>query len=224
MTVRESLMTDKQARFDAGREQRIISTRAYNLIIGGCLFYGFAVNAFMMNTFTALFSGMNMWALLIGYIVCVIAGALLTNSDSAAISFVGYNLIVLPIGAVLSVLLPVYAAETVFNAVVMTGIITLVMMLAGTIFPNIFLTMGRTLFILLIAVIVVEMAAVFVFHRDLAALDYAVVVIFSGYIGYDWATANIYPKTVNNAVDSATDLYMDIINIFIRLLAILSRE
>ena len=34
----------------------------------------------------------------------------------------------------------------------------------------------------------------------------------------------MYPKTVDNAVDCALDIYLDIINIFIRLLALLSRR
>ena len=50
------------------------------------------------------------------------------------------------------------------------------------------------------------------------------VVIFSGYIGYDWARANMIPKTLDNAIDSAASLYIDIINLFIRILQILSRR
>ena len=224
MTTRENLLVDKNARFDVSQGSKIISPRAYNLVIGGCLLYGFVINAFMISTLTDFFMGMNTWVLLIGYIVCVIVGATLTRSESALISFIGYNFIVVPLGALLSVLLPYYAADTVFDAVVITGIITLLMMVAGSIYPNMFLKMGRTLFFLLIAIVLVELVAVFVFHRDFAIFDYAVVVIFSGYIGYDWAKANVYPKTVNNAVDSATDLYMDIINIFVRILSILSRN
>ena len=34
--------------------------------------------------------------------------------------------------------------------------------------------------------------------------------IFSGYIGYDWARANAILKTLDNAIDSAAALYLDI--------------
>ena len=34
----------------------------------------------------------------------------------------------------------------------------------------------------------------------------------------DWAKAQEKPKTLDNAVDSAVDLYLDIINLFVRLL------
>ena len=46
-------------------------------------------------------------------------------------------------------------------------------------------------------------------------------VIFSLYIGYDYWKAQQYPKTVDNAVDSALDIYLDIINLFMRILSIL---
>ena len=52
---------------------------------------------------------------------------------------------------------------------------------------------------------------------------YIVVLIFCGYIEYDWAKANTQRKTIDNAIDSATELYIDIINLFIRILRILAR-
>lgn len=224
MTTKQNVLVNKDLRFNLSQSEKTISARAYNLIIGGCLLYGFVVNALMISTLTDFFTNMNTWTLLIGYIVCVIIGVALTRSDSALVSFVGYNFIVVPLGALLTVLLPYYASDMVFDAVLITGGITLLMMIFASIYPNMFLKMGRTLFFLLISVFLVELVAVFIFQKDFAAFDYAVVAIFSGYIGYDWAKANVYPKTVNNAVDSATDLYMDIINIFVRVLAILERN
>ena len=43
-------------------------------------------------------------------------------------------------------------------------------------------------------------------------------IIILGYIGYDWAKAQEKRKTLDNAVDSAVDLYLDVINLFVRLL------
>ena len=47
--------------------------------------------------------------------------------------------------------------------------------------------------------------------------------IFTLYIGYDWYKAQAYPKTLDNAVDSALDLYLDIINLFLKILRILAK-
>jgi FtsH-binding integral membrane protein len=43
-------------------------------------------------------------------------------------------------------------------------------------------------------------------------------------MGFDWYRAQAYPKTVDNAIDSAVDLYLDIINLFIRLLEIFGKK
>lgn len=51
-----------------------------------------------------------------------------------------------------------------------------------------------------------------------------VVLIFCCYIGFDISLAKSRPKTLDNAVDSACGLYLDIINLFIRLLAIFGRN
>ncbi|HCA63484.1 MAG TPA: hypothetical protein DEP73_05025, partial [Pseudomonas sp.] len=51
-----------------------------------------------------------------------------------------------------------------------------------------------------------------------------VVLIFCGYVGVDWGRANQIPKTLDNAIDSAAALYMDIINLFLRILRILGRK
>ena len=96
-------------------------------------------------------------------------------------------------------------------------------MLVATLLPDTFLSMGKTLFISLLVCIVVDLLAIFIFHIDLIVIDYAVTFIFALFVGYDWARANRCVKTVDNAVDCAAELYIDIINLFIRILSILAR-
>ena len=55
-------------------------------------------------------------------------------------------------------------------------------------------------------------------------IDYAVALIFCGYIGLDWCRAQQYPKTLDNAIDSAADIYLDIVNLFIRILSITGKR
>ena len=55
-------------------------------------------------------------------------------------------------------------------------------------------------------------------------MDWIVAAIFCGYIGVDWGRANRIERTLDNAVDSAASLYLDIINLFLRVLRILSRK
>ena len=79
-----------------------------------------------------------------------------------------------------------------------------------------------TLCISLLITVVVEIILFFV-GIQLGIIDYVVVLIFCGYVGYDWAKANVQTKTVDNAIDSASELYVDIVNLFVRILRILAR-
>ena len=193
------------------------------------LLWGFLVNTVMVYYFAIpimrLLLGVGPLWIFIGYFVLAIAGiAISARSTNPWISFLGYNLLVLPIGVLLCLILPGIPVAIVTKALLLTGIVTATMTLLGLVAPNVFLGMGRTLFIALIVGILAELVATFLFHYTGTAFDWLFVVLFSGYIGYDVAKSQIYPKTVDNAVDCALDIYLDIINIFIRLLALLSRK
>ena len=96
-------------------------------------------------------------------------------------------------------------------------------MAISTLIPDTFLSMGKTLLVALIVCIIVDVIALFLGY-NLVIIDYAVTFIFSLLVGYDWARANACVKTVDNAVDSAAELYIDIINLFLRILSILGRS
>ena len=84
--------------------------------------------------------------------------------------------------------------------------------------------LGRTLLVALIVGLLAEVVATFLLGYRGMLFDWLFVILFSGYIGYDVARSQAFPKTLDNAVDSALDIYLDIINLFIRLLSILSRN
>lgn len=207
-----------------------ISNEAYNLIIGGVLMYGFLINCFMTaflgESITRFVYG-NPLAFFITYLVMAIAGIFMVKkSDNPVISFVGYNLIVVPLGMVIASALTLYGlagySTTITYAFAITAGVTLLMMFASSIFPDFFLSLGRTLGVTLLMTIVIELIMFFA-HVSLGIMDYIVVLIFCGYVGYDWAKANDIPKTVDNAIDSAAELYVDIANLFLRILRILAR-
>ena len=228
--------TNSLSVFSARKEERLnsgvgdqISVRRYNAVMLLTLMWGFLVNTVMVYYFAIpimrLLSGVGPLWIFIGYFVLAIAGiAISARSTNPWISFLGYNLLVLPIGVLLCLILPGIPVAIVTKALLLTGIVTATMTLLGLVAPNVFLGMGRTLFIALIVGILAELVATFLFHYSGTAFDWLFVVLFSGYIGYDVAKSQIYPKTVDNAVDCALDIYLDIINIFIRLLALLSRK
>ena len=78
----------------------------YNLVIGGMLVYGFFVDALICYFFGdilnyVLDSGPVMIGFFVTNIVCVILSVVLSSSPNAVVNFIGYNLMVLPIGLML---------------------------------------------------------------------------------------------------------------------------
>jgi len=163
---------------------------------------------------------------IVGYIGCCITGMLMSSrSDNPVISFIGYNLVVLPIGFVVSVTVSAYGgtgSAVVLQAFLYTALITFVMIGLASVAPEFFSKLGGILFAALLGLIICELV-VFFLGIDQRITAWIGAGIFSLYIGYDFWRAQEYPKTVDNAVDSALDIYLDIINLFLRLLEILGR-
>jgi len=205
---------------------RAISPAAYNLAIGLTLLWGFAVNWWMVdNISTEWIRGINPWVFYGGYFAsCMLGVSLFARSANPLKSFVGYNLVVVPFGLVVNLVVSRYDSQLVLEAIRITALVTAGMMLLGTLFPSFFSRIASALFVALLLVIVVELVEILFFGVHHGALDWIVVLIFCGYIGYDWGRANQIPRTLDNAIDSAAALYMDIIILFLRILRILGRK
>jgi len=204
----------------------VLSDGAYNLAMGAVLCWGFLVNWWMVkNIPVEVIAGVNPWVFLVGYFASCFLGVYLFNSSkSALVSFLGYNLVVVPFGFIINVVVARYDTSLVLEAMRITGTVTLGMMVLGSMFPAFFRRIAGALTAALVLVIIVELVDVFVLHKQHGIIDWIVVFIFCGYVGYDWGRANNIPKTLDNAVDSAAALYMDIINLFLRILRILGRR
>ncbi len=204
----------------------IISANVYNLVIGLTLCWGFLVNYLMVKGIDVeTIAQINPIIFFVGYFAsCMFGVYLYTKSDKPAVSFLGYNFVVVPFGFVINLVVSQYSSEIVIDAIRITGLVTAAMMVLGTMYPAFFQRIAGALSIALIVVIVVEIVEVFIFDMHHGILDWVVAAIFCGYIGYDWSRANAIPKTVDNAIDSAAALYMDIIILFLRILSILGRR
>ncbi|QDZ89122.1 Bax inhibitor-1 family protein [Shewanella decolorationis] len=204
----------------------LIGAGLYNLVIGLTLLWGFAVNYIMVSHIDPeAIASVNPWIFFIGYFAsCFFGIYLFQTSSNPLVSFIGYNFVVVPFGLIINMVVSQYDPELVTEAIRITGLVTIAMMCLGTMFPAFFQKIAGVLTIALLLVIVVELIEIFIFKTHHGILDWIVVLIFCGYIGYDWGRANQIPKTVDNAVDSAAALYMDIINLFLRILRILGRK
>ena len=203
-----------------------ISDAAYNMTIGLVLTWGFAVNFLMVKMIPAEpLLAINQWVFLGVYLVAIIAGTMIySKSDNPVISFAGYNLLVVPLGLVLVRFLYFFDAAVISQAFMTTALVTGVMMVLSMSFPQFFLSIGRGLFIGFIVAFIAELVVWLVTGSSPPIFDWAFVLIFSGYIGYDWARAQSLPRTHDNAVDAAAALYVDIVLLFMRLVRIFGRS
>jgi len=166
-------------------------------------------------------------ALLIGYLVLAIAGIIITGkSQKPAISFLGYNMVVIPFGLIITLMVETYGgldSDVVTNAFLYTMLISVAMMACVMIAPGFFAKLGGALSMVLIGLVVCELVLL-IFGVQQSWIDWLVAGLFTLYIGYDIYRSQQYPKTLDNAVDSALDIYMDIANLFIRILSILGKR
>ena len=202
-----------------------VTERSYNLTIGLTLLWGVLINVVMSVFFTYQILSLNYLLVLAVYFVGTIGCSILVHkSDSPAVSFAGFTGMAVSMGLLLTFYVTVFTAHSVSYAFIATALVTVIMVILSMLYPDFFRNLGRTLFISLLACIIIQVAGAFLFRLPMSIIDYAVALIFCGYIGLDWCRAQQYPKTLDNAIDCAADIYLDVVNLFIRILAITGKR
>ena len=214
------------------REERLssfeglqLTDQTYNLAIGLTLVVGILVDMIIAHYLTDLVFRLSPILMLIIYLAGSIGCTMVIyRSAKPIVSFLGFLGLSVCMGLMLTYFISLYYLGTVQLAFTLTGGVFVVMVVLSTLFPTFFLSIGRGLGITLLVTIVVEVIATLVLRRALMITDYIIVLVFCGYVGFDWARAQRFPKTLDNAIDCAADIYVDIINLFIRILSILGRS
>lgn len=208
-------------------EDKLITSKKYNMIMSGAIFYGIALNALLCVLLGDAITKISIWAILIPYFVFTIIGVIMTvKSSNPLISFIGYNFVVIPVGVTLSAVISEYgglASNIVIEAFIYTAIVTAVMIVLSMMFPDFFSRLGAVLLTCLIVFIVIQLCGL-LFHFTISIWPWLSAGLFSLYIGYDFYRSQAYLKTVNNAINSALDLYLDIINLFMDILEIVAKN
>ncbi len=214
---------DKEARL-ADFSGTQISRHLYNLIIGGTLIWGALINVVMAFLFGQQIREMNYLLVIILYFLGSIGCMIVVyKSPNPFISFLGFTGLSASMGLLLTCYVQYFEGSDILTAFIITAIVTVIMTALGSIFPDFFLGLGKVLFISLLITILVEIIMSFC-GISLIITDYIVCLLFCGYLGYDWAKAQAYYPTVDHAVDSAADIYVDIVNLFVRILSILGKK
>ena len=213
-------MNNEKRQLRIGKCEDTLSAEKFYAIFGGTLLYGFLLNAIFAVFFTDIFAQMNPIALIVGYLVLAISGVFMSKFGGALLSFIGFSLVVIPSGALISVCLLDYNMGTITTALFIVALIALVMFFVAIRFPEKMLSLGFPLFISLCVGIGAELIC-FLLGLSTGIFDWIFVLIFAGYLGYDFSVVSNYDKTFDNAIDSALDVYLDIVNLFLRILSIL---
>lgn len=132
-------------------------------------------------------------------------------------------MVVIPIGALLAALLPHYALSQIRLAAITTTLVVLLMVTLATVYPSYFSGLGKSLLITLLIAVLTESGAILLgFHPS--DFNWIFVIVFTLYIAHDWYTAQSRPKNLDNAIDAALRIYMDIIHLFLRILRNMNKK
>ena len=207
--------------------QRELSGKQYNVLIGVHLLYGLALTAFICMKMPYIFPqiySVHPLLFTVGFFAVCLLGAVIGKRENYILSFIGYSLTVIAFGTSLSWTLIFYPAHLIFIAAVLTFVVVLTMTVAAVFMPDAFLSLGKVLFISLIGLVIAESVcfALGIFTPNILLL--IGIFIFSLYVGYDWARGQQYPSTPSYACYTALQLYMDIINLFVRILRLMGRR
>lgn len=150
-------MLNKESVFERSVGVDTLSRNAYNFLIGAVLLWGLLLTGIWLLQFqlSHFFPSINgcFW----GYFVSCIAGiAMFSMSSNPIVSFIGYNLVVVPFGLILNIFLAKVDPVVIHAALQTTTFVTLGMMALGTFFPQFFAKIGSALFWSLLLVIVIE--------------------------------------------------------------------
>lgn len=174
-----------------------------------------------------------LWPLIIGVLVSGFAGVFIAlSSDIPLVSFVGYMMIAAPFGLIMGPTVAMYTSASVAKVVFVTVLLTAVLTVIGACIPESLSSFGGWLFAALTFVLLAQFGIPlmgwlipgFPLEGALNLLDWFAAALFSVYIVYDVNQALRVPATLDNAIDCALALYLDIINLFIRLLQIMGSK
>lgn len=218
--------------FDPARDHSAhLSRRMYNIVMGGLVMLGFvviALGAAFASTPAFLFAVIdNYLAVTIGSCVASIAGVVVINlgmkREGFGMALAGYALVVCSIGLTTGLILPLYDLPSIANAAVGTAIIALLFTLLGASYPQVFARIQGVAVVSLLALLVVSIVGGLM-GMPLGWIDYAIILVFCGFIGYDTYRAQQCEPTVKMAIFNAVQIWLDLVNVFIRILSIVGNR
>lgn len=202
----------------------------------GWLFIGILitfVSAYVVGTNNSLlemiFTGSNYWFIIIAQLgLCIFLSARI-NKMSSTTAMICYILYTLLTGVTFSILLIAFEMSSIIFVFLATAIVFGIFALIGAKTKLNLASYGTFLLVALLSLIVLEIINMFMLN---SAVDMVLcivgIVIFIGYIAYDMQHIKAINESgegnANLAILGAFELYLDFINLFIKLLRLFGKE
>ena len=145
------------------------------------------------------------------------------ESTVTKILYIGYSILT---GLTFSSIFLVYRMTSIIFIFLATSIVFLIFSILGRNSKIDLSKMGVFLFVGLLSILILSLINIFIMNNTLdMLLCIAGIIIFIGYVYYDVnKIVNYYDDTDNMAIVGAFNLYLDFINIFIKLLRLFGKE
>lgn len=203
-----------------------LSERRYISAVSGFTVYGLLLTSLIAFQTMAWHPNLLVY-LLIGLAVPIAGIVIALASDLWYVSLLGYTLVLGGLGAIIGPTVAMYNTGVVISAVMATAGVTAVTSLIGILYPKSLESWGIYLFGGLVALLFVRLAQVIMASVGVSEgiwympwIEYLAAILFSLYIIYDWNRSLRLTRTLDNAVDCALAIYLDIINLFLVILRI----
>lgn len=195
--------------------------------------YGWMTLALLVTAFTSFFVANNIsmlvsvinayWIFAIAEIAVVFFLSARAHRMSGTAAKVWFMVYAVLNGITLSSIFLVYNIGTIGNAFLVTAIVFGVTTVYGYVTKADLSKIGQILIVALFGLIIASIASIFMPAMD-KIVTYAGVFIFIALVGYDTQKIKQYATVRNASILGALELYLDFINIFIRLLRIAARS
>jgi len=161
------------------------------------------------------------------FIASIVGILIAHNNDDPLISIGGYLLLTVSFGAITGPVVAMYTPASVARILFLTTVVVIGLGIAGAILPKSLENWWSWLFggllLLLAGQVLLPLTAYLgvPVGNAMTLWDWAGVALFSGFVLFDLNRAMRIPYTMNNAIDAAVEVYLDFINLLLRLLSLL---
>lgn len=163
-------------------------------------------------------------------VVCIVGVFIAMLSDRPIVSFLGYMMVTIPFGLLLGPIVALYTTASLAKVLLVTTGMVAILGVVGAVIPDSLEGVAPfligCLLLLLLGYFVVPIGAFFGLPIEgaLTVLDWIGLLVFGVYVVFDFNRAQRVPRTMDNAIDCSLAIYLDFLNIFIRLLSIMGER